>query len=155
MLENFEEQNLTLKLSKESLSYLKETAKWGKFLAIVGFVMSGLLIVFGFFAGSIFAKLGEIPGATPSPINPVFFSVFYMLFAAIYVLPCYFLYKYSTDLKSALNNTNSDKLTEAFKNQKSLYKFIGILTAVILGLYLLIFVVAAIGGAAYFMSMSK
>jgi uncharacterized integral membrane protein len=142
MLENFEEQNLTLKLSKESLSYLKETAKWGKFLAIVGFVMSGLLIVFGFFAGSIFAKLGEIPGATPSPINPVFFSVFYMLFAAIYVLPCYFLYKYSTDLKSALNNTNSDK-------------FIGILTAVILGLYLLIFVVAAIGGAAYFMSMSK
>jgi hypothetical protein len=153
MLENFEQENLVLKVSQESVSYLKETAKWGKFLAIVGFVMSGLLIVIGFFAGTFIARMSEMSGGVPSPINPMFLSVFYVLIAAIYIIPCYYLYKFSTELKVAVANTDSDNLTEAFKNQKSLYKFFGIFTAVILGLYAIIFVIAIVaGGAAMFMT---
>jgi hypothetical protein len=153
MLEKFEEENLVLKVGDESVSYLKETAKWGKFLAIVGFVMSGFLIIFGFFIGTFMARMSEMSGGAPSPINPMFLSIFYVLFAAIYIIPCYYLYKYSTELKTALANTDSDNLTEAFKNQKSLYKFFGIFTAIVLGLYALIFVIAIVaGGAAMFMT---
>jgi hypothetical protein len=45
-----------LSLDHESIDHLTETARWGKFLAIVGFVGCGLIVIMAFAFGAIFSS---------------------------------------------------------------------------------------------------
>jgi hypothetical protein len=45
-----------------------------------------------------------------------------------------------------LNSDDANLLAEALGNHKSVYKFMGILMAIIIGLYALLLVIAIIGG---------
>ncbi|HEV3323949.1 MAG TPA: hypothetical protein VG052_00040, partial [Puia sp.] len=45
-----------LSIDHESHSHLSETARWAKFLAIVGFVSCGIIVIVSFFIGSILAS---------------------------------------------------------------------------------------------------
>ncbi|MBL4586025.1 MAG: hypothetical protein JKX84_03060, partial [Flavobacteriales bacterium] len=47
----------------------------------------------------------------------------------------------------ALTIANQDDLTDGFENLKSLFKFMGIFMVIILGIYVLFFVGAIVGGA--------
>lgn len=146
-LDNFD----ALVVTKEAKSYLNETAKWGKFLAIVGFVMTGLLVILGIFMGTILGTLtSAMPQGSPSPFGGIpgaFISGIYIAIALIYIFPCYYLYNFSTKTKLALQNDDAEILTEALLNHKSMFKFMGIMMAIVLGIYALIFVFAIIGGA--------
>ncbi|MBX2871152.1 MAG: DUF5362 domain-containing protein [Saprospiraceae bacterium] len=133
-------------LNSEIKSYLAETAKWGYFLSIVGFIGIGFMVLAGLFMGSFMSTLG-LGAAGMGLINPAIFTVIYLLMAALYFFPVLYLFKFSTKMKVALRSDNEAELTTSFQNLKSLYKFMGILTAIILGLYALIFVFGMIGGA--------
>lgn len=61
----------------------------------------------------------------------------YALMGLLYFFPAYYLYKFSTQLKTALAAKDSETLTSAFENQKSLYKFMGIFMIIVLGFYVL------------------
>jgi len=129
--------------NSEIKSYLAETARWGKFLAIVGFVAIGLMALGGIFFGSVLANLTGGVGL----ISPMFITMMYLILAALYFFPVLYLFRFSTKMQVALRSDNEAELTSSFQNLKSLYKFMGILTAIILGIYALIFVFAGIGGA--------
>lgn len=131
-------------LNSEIKSYLAETAKWGYFLSIVGFIGIGFMVLAGLFMGSFLGSLGM--GAM-GMVNPAIFTVMYLVLAALYFFPVLYLFKFSTKMKVALRSDNEAELTTSFQNLKSLYKFMGILTAIILGLYALIFVFGMISGA--------
>lgn len=133
-------------LNTEIKSYLAETAKWGYFLSIVGFIGIGLMVLAGLFMGTFMSTLGASAGAM-GLISPMFITVLYLILAAVYFFPVLYLYKFSTQMKVALRSDNESELTSAFQNLKSLYKFMGILTAVVLGIYALLFVFGMIGGA--------
>ena len=45
--------NNELHIDATAQSYLSETAKWGNFLSIVGFILSGLIAIIALFAGTI------------------------------------------------------------------------------------------------------
>lgn len=131
-------------LNSEIKSYLAETARWGYFLSIVGFIGIGFMVLAGLFMGSFMSTLGM--GAA-GMISPAIFTVMYLIIAALYFFPVLYLFKFSTKMKVALRSDNEAELTTSFQNLKSLYKFMGILTAIILGLYALIFVFGMISGA--------
>ena len=136
-----------LHLSGQSRSYLRETAKWGRFLAIVGFVMLGLLVLMGIFAGSAMGLLlSGMPGADASLLPTGLFTAYFLIFAVIYFFPIYYLYKFSNQMKLALNNDDEMSLESSFSNLKSLYKFMGILTIIMLALYAIGFFFAIVGG---------
>ena len=59
---------------------------------------------------------------------------------ALYIAPIWWLYKFGTNLTSALNTRNNDQLTTSFQFLKRHYKFIGIMAIVMLGLYILSFI---------------
>ena len=141
-MENLNETQ-KLELSSEALVYLKETAKWQKFFAILGFIAIGFLVVIAIFAGVIFGALGN---AGLMPIPPFFFSVIYLLIAGLLILPAIYQYKFATQTLAALQSNNSEMLTEALKNQKSYNKYNGILTIVVLGLYAVILLIGLIAG---------
>lgn len=134
-----------------SKSYLLETAKWGKFLAIVGFVMCVLIVCAGFFMGSFFASISSLYGALPaesaellSKLGPII-AFFYILIAILYFVPCLYLYRFANKMRLAIQINNQENLTNSFQNLKSLYKYCAILTIVAMALYGLIIIFALIG----------
>jgi len=117
----------SLMLSPVGVSYLLETAKWAKFLSILGFIGMGFMVIGGLFASVAMSRFGGS--------QSLLIGVMYIVMAAIYFFPILYLYKFSNDLKEALNRNNSSQLELALGNLKSHYKFIGILTIVLLGIY--------------------
>jgi hypothetical protein len=130
-----------LQVDQQSISYLGETARWAKFLSIVGFVLCGLMIVFALFAGSIlttFAKLGSRDALTNSMgMGGAFISMIYIVIALLYFFPCLYLFNFSGKMQAALRNNDQTHLNASFANLKSCFKFVGILTIVFLSFYLL------------------
>jgi Family of unknown function (DUF5362) len=126
-------------LSIQSKAFLSETAGWAKFLGIVGFVFIGLMILLGFFAGSMMSAFGGtgLPGA--------FFTIFYIVFALLYFFPCYYLVKFSSNMKQALQFQSRELLDSALENLKSFFKYLGIFTIVILAIYALALVFGGLG----------
>jgi len=134
-----------LHIDHDSSSYLGETAKWAKFLAILGFVFCGLIVLVGLFAASFLsAAMGKF-GGEGSMMSGAALSFIYVLFALVYFFPCLYLYNFASKMQVALRNNDQQQLTQSFKNLKSCYKFLGILMIVILSIYVLIFIIAIIG----------
>lgn len=132
-------------LTDASRGFLLETAKWGKFLAIVGFVLTGLMVLFGLFFSSFMANL---PGMADNPAMPMgagFMGGIYAAMGAIYFFPSWYLFKFATRTKTAMAAYSTDMLTEGLENLKSVYKFWGIFTAIFVGIYGLIIVFGLIG----------
>ncbi|MEE9409279.1 MAG: hypothetical protein V3V28_14540 [Polaribacter sp.] len=134
-----------LTLNGRSKSYLRETAKWSQFLAIIGFVGIGLMIVFALFAGTIFSA---IPQAQAMPFDlGIVMTITYLILALLYFLPVYYLYQFSSKMKTALLTKNDETLSDAFEILKSHYKYVGVFTIIILSLYALAFVSLIFVGA--------
>ncbi|TDD97388.1 hypothetical protein [Flavobacterium cellulosilyticum] len=145
LIDNFE-----LQLNESAKGFLKETAKWAYFLSILGFIGVGLMVVLAVFAGTIFGVIGHMMpgmGMFGSGIGIVI-SIFYLLIAALYFFPVYYLYKFASNAKKAFLNIDSELLSTSFKYLKSHYKFIGIMMISIMCLYGLIIVFAVIAAIA-------
>lgn len=121
-----------LELSGEIKGYLKEAAKWAKFLGIVGFVYLGLIIImlvgFGSFL-SMFAGGADMGGGDSTAVSIGVFFYVALIFVMIF-FPSYFSYLFGTKMQAALENESNTEITESFKNLKSNYKFWGILTLI-------------------------
>lgn len=133
-------------------SHLSETARWGKFLAILGFILCGLIVILGVFFGTFFSTLmnrteATYEGTVSSGSFGAMMAVVYVIIAVIYFFPCLFLYRFSTKMKTALNGNEQTDLTLAFQNLKSLFRYIGVITVIILAIYLVIFLFAILGAA--------
>ena len=146
---NFE--SFELGFSSTIQNYLKEAAKWANFLAILGFVGIGLMVLLGVFVSFVFGAMDGFGGGS-NPYSGLGISggmlgLFYIVIALFYFFPVLYMYKFSRKMKSALYSNDTGELTESFKNLKSLFKFMGILAIVIISLYVLIFLFAALGTA--------
>lgn len=120
-------------------AYLKETAQWGKFLAIMGYVLMGILVLV---ALAMMVGMSAFSKATGHGIFSVLLGMIYILLAGVYFVPITYLYRFSTQVKQAVENNNEEEYTTAFQNLKSLFKFLGIFTIVMLALYAVALVVA-------------
>jgi len=135
-----------LNIDPNSQSHLTEGAKWAKFLAIVGFVMCGLIAIFGVFAGSILtsfnsrnSELGNDRAYTAG--MGIGAAILYIGIAVLYFFPCLFLYRYSVKMKQALTTKDQDTLTSSFQNLKIMFRYMGILTIVVLAFYLILILI--------------
>ena len=138
--ENFENQ-----LTTAAVEFLQESAKWSKFMAIIGFIGIGLMVLVSLFMAIGFGAMGaSTMPELPFPMSV--FSIIYVLFAAIYFFPVYYLYQYATKTSAALHSKNKQLLTDGLENLKSHHKFLGIFTLILVSLYGFIFVFAILGG---------
>lgn len=128
-----------LTISSDAVGYLKEVGKWSKFLSIVGFVGIGFMVLIGLFAGTIFSAIGQ--GNADMPFPPFLLGGIYIVIAAIYFFPVYYLFNFSTKIQQALASRDNSILNDAFKYLKSHYKFLGIFVIITIGLYIVAFIV--------------
>ncbi len=141
-------ENGQIELSNQAIDYIRESAKWGTFLSIVGFIFIGLLVIIALFVGVFFSAMGsDIPGTEDLAMMGPLLTVFYLILAGLYLYPTLKLYQFSNKAKKAIANNNSVTMTESLGNLKSMFKFMGIMTIVILGLYALLILFGIIGGA--------
>lgn len=138
--------NGDLSISPEIAQYLNETGKWAKFLAILGFIGTGFMVLVGLFSGTMLSSM-DMAQQTGMPVPGFVFGLIYVVIGILYFFPLYYLYNFSTKIRNAINSRNNLLLAEAFKNLKSHYKFIGILAAIMIGLYILAFLGAIVFGA--------
>lgn len=135
-----EVEEFELQLNDSAKGFLREIAKWAYFLSIIGFIGIGFIVLAAFFAGAFFAFIGNLTQETHNLgwIGGSFVSVIYLIIATIYFFPFYYLNAFSTKLKIALKNNDSEILSNSFENLKSHYKYIGIASIIILSFYALI-----------------
>lgn len=143
-----------LSLNDVSQYHLLQTARWGKFLAIAGFIMCGLLVVFGlgfgFFMSSMISQIDTMSPGMGSMYSGM--GLFYVGIAALYFFPTFNLFKFSKKAKIAIESQDSDEIAASLDQLHSLFKFMGILTIIILGFYAIALVfglIAAVGFAAF------
>ena len=138
--------NNDLQVSPQAQSYLTESARWGKFLAIMGFILCGLLAVVAFFLPAFLTRLppyNSMPGAYTSGMQAGM-TILYLLFALLLFFPCMYLYKFSVKMQSAVKSVSQENFDESLINLKSMFKFYGILTIILFSFYALVFVIAMI-----------
>lgn len=129
-----------------SKEFLKETAKWTKFLAILGFVGIGLMVLGSLvllFAPSSLMSNGDFPFG-----GKIFMMLLYLAFAVLYYFPISYLYQFSEKTKKAIENNDNNAIRDAFEFLKSHYKFMGILTIILLSFYAIIIFIGLIGAGA-------
>ena len=132
-----------LTLTSRAKGFLKETAKWCKFLSILGFLGLGLLFLSSFFISTIYASM---PQSTSIPFNlGTAMTIFYIIMIAIYIFPLYYLHQFSVKLKKALTSKDDEVLANAFEMLKSHYKFVGVFTIIMLSIYILAGIVGLMG----------
>ena len=138
-----------------SRAHLSEAAKWARFLAIVGFVVCGLIVIAGIFAGSFLSMMSGLSGddyrgsAALTSGWGAFMAVFYIGMAILFFFPYLFLFRFANHMKSALNTSDQHTLNSSFQNLKIMFRYVGILTIVLLSFYalaiLMVLVTAASG----------
>jgi hypothetical protein len=124
-----------LQVDPRSSKFLIETAKWARFLAIVGFIFCGLIVLFSLFAGSILSAVFSRYAGSTAFLGGAFISFFYIFVSLLMFFPCLFTYRFSASMLLALRNNDQELLSTSFRNLKSLFKFHGIVTIVVLSLY--------------------
>ena len=128
-----------LQVSNESIFSLKSISKWSKFISIAGFVFVALMIVFAF---SFSAIMASIPGQEANSAMPFAgFGFIYLIMGGIYFVPIFFLFKFSTLIKKAISKEDQRAFNSAFDFLSRHYSFIGVLTAIMVGLYVIMGVI--------------
>jgi hypothetical protein len=121
-------------------AYLKETARWAKFLAILGFIFCGLMVLVALFAGSFIAAILSLGGGAAAGMGYMggVVSFLYIVMALLSFFPCLYLYNFASRMQMALRSNDQEQLTKSFRNLKSCYRYIGIFTVIYLVLVLLV-----------------
>lgn len=140
---NREEQHQHLIIDEIGKSYLLDTARWGRFIGIVYTV--AILLVCLFFPVVMISnpQYQELSHGAAS-----FWFIFYIIvLLAIYFYPLYAIIKSASQARKAISQNDQLLLNDSFRLTKNLYKYLGVMTIVLIcfyGLIIVFFMTAAI-----------
>ncbi|MDP2723742.1 MAG: hypothetical protein Q8O72_13390 [Bacteroidales bacterium] len=126
---------------EEINGYLKETSTWGKFLAFVGYVTVGIFVLLALFMMFGASQLSNYT-QSPMPMPFGFLGFIYLVLAGLYLIPINYLHKFAIRMKGGILQQDKAMVISGFENLKSLFKFMGVFTIVLLSMYALILIVA-------------
>ncbi|MCL1959616.1 MAG: cbb3-type cytochrome c oxidase subunit I [Spirochaetes bacterium] len=139
------QQNTGVMLSEKMLGYLNDASPWLQFIGILGYIGSGLLIVGGIFgavglSAASFLELGDFPFWI--------IALIYIPLGVLFFFPAHFAFNFGRKIRNYRFSNSIEDLELAFKNNKSLWKFYGIICIIYLAFIPLFFVIVIIGGVA-------
>lgn len=123
--------------SPGSIEALRLTRPWVLFLAILGFIGAGFMVL----AGLVMMMAGAMAGALAgSKEFPAWLGLLYFVLAPLYVAPSVKLIKYSSAISKLVASGGVSDLEEALNQQKGFWKLVGIMVIAVIALYVLILV---------------
>ncbi len=129
----------TIMVTPLMVEHLRATRPWVKFLAILAFISVGLMFLVGLIA---MAALSTVRGVGPNAA----IGILYWLMALLYIAPAIFLNRYATAIRELLHGGGAPTMEKALESQKSFWRYVGILTLVLLCIYALILLIAVVIG---------
>jgi MFS family permease len=113
--------------------------RWALFIAIVGFIVLGLVILIGIITGVFlsFFNAREADQGIPAYAMVLIFIVL----GVIYFLPALFLYKFSKHTNRAIHSPDKQEINRGIKYLKYYFVIIGLLIILGIVLYLVTFII--------------
>jgi hypothetical protein len=151
-------------LTSVAQQYLNQTRPWARFMSIVMFVFAGLMVLAGlamFLAGlagglASHASQGDGRfGPMMAPLAGIPVGLLYIIMAILYIAPGVFLARYASAIASLEMERSAAALENALKQQKSFWRFVGIMTVIGLVLTVLAIVIGIIFAVLAASSLSK
>lgn len=128
----------------EVIELLRKTKPWVRFLSVLGFIGLVLMLLGALGALVMAAAAGSFSGPQVIPVVAV-------LVAGAFQFPALlFLSRYASRIKNLLASGHPQDLEDALSAQKSFWKYLGILTIVMIFLYIIGIIAAVVLGAAMF-----
>jgi hypothetical protein len=133
-----------LQIDADMQSDLLTASRWGNILAIIGFVLTGigaligLIMIVGFASMSAFGGMPGMEGVAPMMVGA---GILYMVVLLLYGLPLLYLRRFATNMKAAIDGDGNQSLATSFENLGRLFKFLGIFTLVLIGVYIVFYIV--------------
>ena len=124
-------------LTPRATEMLRQTRPWVLFIGIVLLVIGALAVVG--------AAVGAAVVATQQGPTDAIFFVAYLVVGLIYAFPGLYLWRYAARIRGVVNLRSSEHLEAALEAQKSFWRLVGILFALVIGLYFLLILFAVVG----------
>lgn len=135
-------------LLQDAQAYLVAAGAWARFLAILGFIGTGFVVLAALFIGTIMSAISNFSPAGRMAAAPGgFLTVFYLLLAVLNFFIALYLYQFGARVKEGVIFNSSATVTEGLRKLKLTFKIVGIVTIV-----MLVFYVFAIIGVIIFAS---
>jgi magnesium-transporting ATPase (P-type) len=134
-MENIQDER-KIEIGTESLNNLNGVWRWTMFLSVLGFIFLGLLIVAGL-AASLFLTTFKSQEANLE-IPESLMIIIFIIIAVIYSFPVFFLFRFSKNIRDALQNLDSGKLSKGFRNLRLYFNYIGVMVIVVLSIYIVL-----------------
>jgi len=115
-------------LSQVTLEAFRKTARWMKFLSIMGFITAAILILGGL---GMLVTGGAVGGGYGAGIGAIGFLV-YLVMGIIIIIPNNYLNTAARGYKQYYYSKNTGNLATAFAMQKSYWTFMGVLVVIYL-----------------------
>ncbi len=120
------------------ITYLKAASPWLRFLGILGLIGAGFCIFFGvlafvlrpFFTQELDSTIAGLSGLVTST-----FGISYIVMGIIYIFPAKYLYNFGSKMNFFVKTKNEQAMETALKNNKSYWKFNGILVIISLAAF--------------------
>ena len=141
-----EKSIFNLELDAIAKNHLTDTAKWARFLAIIGFIGLVLILVASIIVSASSATQDPFGDPVDRTADIAGSIIGALIVVALYFFPCYFLLKFSSKMKIAIASDDVVSLNEALKNLKVTFRYVGVLTIIFLALFL-IGVLAGLAGS--------
>ena len=140
------ETNLfNLNIDPVTKSHLSETAKWARFLAIIGMVFLFLSVITAIFGTSaMFSSMQniEMEDGGMSRMMPVVFSVYMIIITVISFFPLLYTLRFANGMRAALRSNDQDLLNRSFQNLKICFRYLGIVAIIFLAITAIILVIS-------------
>jgi hypothetical protein len=145
-------------LTENMLAQLKASSPWLRFAGILGFIGCGIMVFFGVIflavipllrtvmreAASEMGEFGNIFGGAFTFAFGGTMAVYFFGASVLFFFPSLFAYRFGSKIRSYLGTGADGDLEAAFKNNKSFWKFIGILAIIQLA-FVPVLIIAGIG----------
>jgi hypothetical protein len=129
-----------IELGPDTLKHLNTARKWAMFLAIISFILVGLVSIIGLIAGTFLKTFSGGEKSLGVPDSLVYIPLIAM--AVIYFFPVLFLFRFSKFSHKAILTFDNILLHRAIKNLKYYFAYIGILIIVIVSIYIVVLIMA-------------
>jgi hypothetical protein len=139
-------------VSTAAIQQLADTKPWVRFLSVLIFVGAGFLVLAA--AGMLIAGAAGTAMAMPGRSSGfpagmgVGLAILYALLAFLYIFPGIKLWKYADHIAVLVRTRRDSDLVAALDQQRSFWKFVGIMTIITLVIYVFVIVAVVITAAA-------
>jgi hypothetical protein len=122
------------------IEHLRATKPWVRLMSIILFISVALIL-----SGAVIILL--VPTSMGGSGFSLLIAVVYLAMGALYLFPAYFLHQYASSIRNLEQGGGDVAMEEALRNQKSFWRFVGIMTLVVICIYAIVLVFVVLGAA--------